>query len=91
MTAFTEIDPAKNARTPLRVSQNCEAQKVTAHLHQLFTVDTCAHEVPRAEVTLRRIGWIDQAGVVWVSEKDWRQAGGPNGSITPLLINPGCD
>lgn len=51
----------------------------------------CDHEMPLATIILRRIGWIDQNGWVWLSEKDWRDAGGPNGSITPLLINPGCD
>lgn len=38
---------------------------------------------------LRRIGWLDQRGQVWLRSSDWMKAGGPNGSITPLLIDPG--
>jgi hypothetical protein len=51
----------------------------------------CDHDVPRAQIVLRQIGWLDQKGNVWISSQDWRNAGGPNGSITPLLIAAECD
>lgn len=35
---------------------------------------------------LRRIGWLDQLGRVWLRASDWD---GNGGSITPLLIDPG--
>ncbi len=76
--------------TPLSINQNCEPWDTRAHDSgiQYYCRD---HKVPERTIRLRRIGWIDQAGTVWVSSLDWQQAGGPNGSITPLLINPGCD
>lgn len=35
---------------------------------------------------LRRIGWLDQLGRVWLRSSGWD---GKGGSITPLLIDPG--
>lgn len=76
--------------TGLSSSQNCERWEVTAH--DVPKMNICPHhDVLRSTVVLRRIGWLDQKGNVWIDEKAWRDAGGPNGSITPLLINPGCD
>lgn len=80
--------------TDLRINQNTHDVNITAHGDKAthFAVGWCSdHEVPKYTVTLRQIGWIDQAGNVYVTEKEWRDAGGPNGSITPLLVNPGCD
>jgi hypothetical protein len=51
----------------------------------------CDHNVPNASIMLRRIGWLDQRGMVWLSDREWMAAGSPNGSITPLLISAGCD
>lgn len=42
-------------------------------------------EVPAA--TLRRIGWVDQKGRVWLEIPPAIQFDG--GSLTPLLIDPG--
>ena len=50
----------------------------------------CGHDISRATITVRRIGWIDQNGQVWRSESDWINFGSPNGSITPLLISAEC-
>jgi hypothetical protein len=49
----------------------------------------CEHDVPRATVQLRRIGWIDQKGRVYKEVPPTAEFDG--GSLTPLLINPGCD
>jgi hypothetical protein len=79
--------------TTLSTNRNVEDWPATAHMAQSDgSLGRCNdHEVPTATIRLRRIGWLDQAGNVWINEADWRKAGGPNGSITPLLINPGCD
>lgn len=77
--------------THLSTNQNCVDEWVTGHKSKRTPAPTCDHEVPNATIKLRRIGFIDQRGCVWVSSKDWQDAGGPNGSITPLYINPGCD
>jgi hypothetical protein len=47
------------------------------------------HEVPVREVTLRRIGWIDQKGRVYKEMPSMKDFDG--GSLDALLINPGCD
>ena len=47
------------------------------------------HEVTQYTIKLRRIGWIDQKGRVY--KETPTQAGFDGGSLTPLLINPGCD
>lgn len=59
--------------------------------HVTGNAGSCDHDVPRAKIELRRIGWLDQKGNVWLSTKQWADAGAPNGSITPLLIALGCD
>lgn len=87
---------ARSAETPLRINQNCHDVATTAHgvrqEGQGYAIGWCSdHDVPRYTVNLRQIGWIDQSGRVWLTSQDWQDAGGPNGSITPLLINPGCD
>jgi len=41
-------------------------------------------ELPVAR--LRRIGWLDQLGRVWLRSSAWD---GKGGSLTPLLIDPG--
>ena len=79
---------AKTWETGMRLYEG-EPWPATGHISG--EASSCDHEVPRAQITLRRIGWLDQKGFVWASAKDWQEAGGPNGSITPLLINPGCD
>lgn len=63
----------------------------TAAGHVSGEASPCDHEVPRAQIKVRRVGWLDQKGMVWLDQQDWIDAGGPNGSITPLLIVTGCD
>jgi hypothetical protein len=76
--------------TGLSVYHNVEDWPATAH--EVATPKICPHHGELiSTIKLRRIGWIDQRGNVWTDEKAWRKAGGPNGSLTPLLINPGCD
>lgn len=57
--------------------------------HALPTADCPDHRVPQATLALRRIGWVDQKGRVYQAIPP--QAGFDGGSLTPLLINPGCD
>lgn len=50
----------------------------------------CAREAWQASIThhcatLRRVGWLDQKGRVWISIPDSRDFDG--GSLTPLLID----
>lgn len=47
------------------------------------------HEVGMRQISLRKIGWLDQKGRVW-KEAPFT-VGFDGGSLTPLLINPGCD
>lgn len=68
-----------------------ETMKWPVEGHVVGEARACEHDVKRARIEVRVIGWLDQAGNVWLSDRDWVEAGGPNGSITPLLINPGCD
>lgn len=53
---------------------------------QFFCMD---HQVPQREITLRRIGWIDQKGRVYKEMPPMEDFDG--GSLDALLINPGCD
>lgn len=53
---------------------------------QFFCQD---HQTGMREITLRRIGWIDQKGRIWKEAPSPESFDG--GSLTPLLINPGCD
>jgi hypothetical protein len=91
--ALTErVEPAP---TGLRLAQNCEDWDVPADTRldedgnrtTTRTVLVAGAQVPAAR--LRRIGWLDQRGQVWLRSSDWMAAGGPNGSITPLLIDAG--
>jgi hypothetical protein len=75
-------------QTSMRLSKGTE---ILVEGHVSGEARECDHEVPRARIKLRQIGWLDQRGRVWMSFSDWQKAGGPAGSITPLLINPGCD
>ena len=68
-----------------------QGEKWPVEGHVMRKARPCDHDVERACIELRRIGWLDQAGNVWITGEDWVRAGGPNGSITPLLIAPGCD
>lgn len=49
----------------------------------------CDHPVDNVDAMLRRIGWIDQKGRVYKVAPPSK--GFDGGSLTPLLINPGCD
>lgn len=80
------------ARTGLSLALNCEDWDVPADSQAIETggraatryVTVYGAEVPAAR--LRRIGWLDQLGRVWLRSSDWD---GQGGSITPLLIDPG--
>ena len=58
--------------------------------HVIGKARPCDHQVERATIQTRKVGWLDQKGQVWLSYEDWANAGGPNGSITPLLIPADC-
>lgn len=58
--------------------------------HILGEARSCDHSAIRATIGVRKVGWLDQQGLVWMSFKDWTEAGSPNGSITPLLIQKEC-
>jgi hypothetical protein len=69
-----------------------EPWEATAHSCAPLTgiSDICPdHLVSQSTIIMRRIGWIDQKGRIW------KEAPHPDsfdgGSLTPLLINPGCD
>lgn len=61
----------------------------TGHITKRQPRECPDHEVLQATIGLRRIGWIDQKGRVYKETPS--QAGFDGGSLTPLLINPGCD
>jgi hypothetical protein len=68
-----------------------ETQKWPVDGHVIGKARPCDHDVEKARIEVRKIGWLDQKGNVWLSDKDWMDHGGPNGSITPLLIADTCD
>lgn len=84
-------------RTGLSLAQNCEDWDVLPDLkydeategfvYARTAMSRHGTKVPVAR--LRLIGWLDQRGQIWLRSSDWTKAGGPNGSITPLLIDPG--
>jgi len=58
--------------------------------HAIATpVRQCLHDAELAVIKLRRVGWLDQKGRVWTVVPAIHEFDG--GSLTPLLINPGCD
>jgi hypothetical protein len=83
--------------TGLDVARNCEDWPVIPDLKPAggedepfryefkTTVPRSGLDVPVA--TLRRIGWVDQKGRVWLECPPAAQFDG--GSLTPLLIDPG--
>jgi hypothetical protein len=73
--------------TALRLSDG-EDWPVTGHTVRT-PVRQCPHDVELAVIKLRRIGWLDQKGRVWTIQPDTHEFDG--GSLTPLLISPGCD
>ncbi len=90
------MESGKPVRTGLRLALNCEDWPVMADVKpdqidpDLLTYSrTVTHRsgqrVPAA--TLRRIGWLDQLGRVWLKVPPSAEFDG--GSLTPLLIDPG--
>jgi len=81
--------------TGLSLAQNAEDWNVPADTrldndgNRITTRTALVSGAPVPVARLRRIGWLDQRGQVWLRSSDWIAAGGPNGSITPLLIDPG--
>lgn len=71
--------------TGLRLNSNCEDWQVPADskLEPFHEDDTI--KVWSEHATLRRIGWLDQKGRVWLSTPPAAQFDG--GSLTPLLID----
>ena len=58
--------------------------------HAVLWYSRCSeHDVDESTITLRRIGWLDQKGRVYTETPP--QDGFDGGSLTPLLINPGCE
>ncbi len=86
------MESGKPVRTGLRCALNCEDWDVAADTRVddtglrtgTRTVLIGSARVPAAR--LRRIGWLDQLGRVWLRSSDWD---GKGGSLTPLLIDPG--
>jgi hypothetical protein len=80
--------------TGIRINQNCESWGATGH-GGMSRNKPCKHklagnpDVENVTIRLRRIGWIDQRGRVYVKCPPMQEFDG--GSLTPLLINPGCD
>lgn len=64
---------------------------VMGHEPKDLRVPQCDHPVNRVAVTVRQIGWIDQKGVVYPINEVPEVNEFRGGSLTPLLINPGCD
>lgn len=63
---------------------------VTAHGEEDTKRSYCFdHRRAKLTIELRQIGWLDQKGRVYISPPP--QDGFDGGSLTPLLINPGCD
>jgi hypothetical protein len=85
-------ETGRPVRTGLSIAQNCEVWDVPADTRldddggrmTTRTVLIGGALVPAAR--LRRIGWLDQLGRVWLRSADWD---GKGGSLTPLLIDPG--
>jgi hypothetical protein len=88
MDDIMKMKIADPVQTEMRLHKGVE-WVVSGHVNG--DAGTCDHDVPRAQIILRRIGWLDQKGNVWISSQDWQNAGAPNGSITPLLIAEECD
>ena len=78
--------PADGAATGMRLHQ---AQDFTASGHLTGALRTCDHDVPVAAIRMRLVGWLDQKGRVWTACPPG--AGFDGGSLTPLLIQVGCD
>jgi len=81
--------------TGLALSLNCEPQDVFPDTQLGAGENDPPHfarlKLHRSGLTapvarLRRIGWLDQLGRVWLRLADWD---GKGGSISPLLIDPG--
>jgi hypothetical protein len=81
----------QGAQTDLRLYQG-EDWQATGHAVQMpLSRDWYCddHGVLQATIKLRLIGWLDQKGRVYT--KTPPQDGFDGGSLTPLLVNPGCD
>jgi len=80
-------DIAIGYQTDMRLHQG-EDWQAKAHDsgYQYYCHD---HDKPVRAVMLRRVGWLDQKGRVWTETPATDDFDG--GSLTPLLINPGCD
>jgi hypothetical protein len=83
--------PQQGTPTTLQVSRNCEDWRVRADVwHRAesgdwMRLDSMGHPV----ATLRRIGWLDNAGRVWTRMPRLADMPEGMGSLTPLLIDPG--
>jgi hypothetical protein len=79
----------QGAQTDMRLYDG-EDWETTAHIAPVSRTRHCpAHGFIQATIRLRRIGWLDQKGRVWTEIPP--QDGFDGGSLTPLLVNPGCD
>ena len=80
----TEI---QGAPTPMRLNVG-ENWEVTGHVGPREP-RPCDHDVLRASVMMRRVGWLDQKGRVWTEIPP--SASFDGGSLDPLLIAVPCD
>lgn len=64
---------------------------VSGHNRQARVTYCRGHQVPMAMVQLRHVGWLDQKGRVYALDAAPGPSGFDGGSLTPLLIDVGCD
>lgn len=81
MTAPAGPQPGQPTQTPLSLNRNCEDWPVIADPD---LVDGYPMRSTK-RATLRRIGWLDQKGRVWLATPPTAEFDG--GSLTPLLID----
>lgn len=90
--ACERMETGLPVRTGLFLGRNCEDWDVPADSRlddddqRVPARAMLVRHAPVPAARLRRIGWLDQLGRVWLHAKDWD---GKGGSITPLLIDPG--
>jgi len=91
------METGQPMHTGLRLSLNCEDWDVTPDLKYdealegfVYARTTDSHGMKVPVARLRRIGWLDQRGQVWLKVPDGATADRYRcGSFTPLLIDPG--
>ena len=86
MQALPQRQPLmQGEQTALRLNANCEPWPVPADSRPEDCAEVGTLQVWSHHATLRRIGWIDQRGCVWLKIPPTQAFTG--GSLTPLLID----